>query len=63
MCFKYFFYEDKNLIYRKVLNRNFTTDHVENVQNSRIFKVFFKISEIPVFLCLNYQIPDFSILF
>ena len=37
-----------------VSNRNFTTKHAKNVQNSRFF---FKISQTRGFLCLNCQIP------
>ena len=56
-----------------VSNRNFTTEHVKIVKNSKFFQVFrskfqvfpglFKISQIPgftrFFFCLDCQIPFF----
>ena len=48
-------------------DKNFFTEHVKIVKNSRFFvKIpdFFLISQKQdLFFCLNYQIPDFSMFF
>ena len=49
-----------------VTNRNFTTEHEDNVQILCLlfkipvffFRLFSKFSQIPGFLCLNCQIPN-----
>ena len=50
-----------------VSNRNFTTDYVKNIKNSRFydqisrfFHVFFKVFQIPGYFCLNCRSPGFS---
>ena len=42
-----------------VSNRNFTTEYVKIVKNSRYFQGFFKISQIPGFLALIVKFQGF----